>query len=167
VPAKVVGLDLDAEEDSPEFLARLAEEQEQGEAAREEEMAEDEVEADGGRPASQPVRKERKSQPWNPHEVEKMWIPETVVQLGVPALVEEWHQNERDKLADPKKFATRKCKKTTSKAATTSRGGGIEQYFAASRAKSVVLDLKCDYEAPVEQDLGAKPVPQPKTPTKK
>lgn len=133
VPAEVVGLNLDAEEDSPEFLARLAEEQEiddDPEAA----AVDEEMPAGDQEPTpSQQTQRTRKSPPWSPFSQEKMWIPETILQLGIPALVEQWQENERATLSDPKKFATRKCKKTTSQSAKVNGSSRIDQYFATSK----------------------------------
>ena len=166
VPADVVGLDLEAEEDSPEFLARLAEEQELEDGANEVAVANDGVEENEEISASQQAPNQRKSPPWNPNEPEKMWIPETVVQLGVPALVEEWHQRERDRLADPKKFAARKCKKATA-AGTRSQASRIDRYFGTSKVTTASKGI----ENSIEADPGPRPVrkeaAQPGTPTKK
>ena len=166
VPADVVGLDLDAEEDSPEFLARLADEQEQDDVENGA-PASGEVEENEELRSSQEPRKQRKSPLWNPNDPEKVWIPETVVQLGVPALVEEWQQNERDKLADPKKFATRKCKKASKKTTATSQTGGIGQYFAVSKVTTIDRDVQNDNELLSRRKQRTKFTQPPPTPTKK
>ena len=140
VPADIIGIDLDAEEDSPEFLAKLAEEQENEEAAQEEEVTCTQQEAGAEPSGSQSPTKSRKAPPWNPYVVEKIWIPETVVQLGVPAVVEDWHQLQRDILADPKKFASRKCRKPATKSKTQPQSGPIEQYLTLGKVGQTGLD---------------------------
>ena len=133
VPADIVGIDLDAEEDSPEYLARLAEEHESDEAVQVQEVTSTQQEADEDPPGSQSPTKSRKPPPWSPYVTEKIWLPETVVQLGVPAVVEDWHQLQRDILADPKKFASRKCKKPTTKPKTQPQSGTIKQYLTLGK----------------------------------
>ena len=167
VPADVVGLDLEAEEDSPEYLARLAEEQEQEEVENDAAVASEDVDENAEVSASQQPRKQRKTPPWNPNQPEKMWIPETVVQLGVPVLVEEWQQNERDKLADPKKFAARKCKKTNVKSGAIAQVDRIDRYFGTSKIASGSRILQTAPQAVPRPRVAAKPAQQPRTPTKK
>ena len=140
VPADIVGIDLDAEEDSPEFLARLAEEHESEEAAQEQEVTDTQQEASEDPPGSQSPTKPRKAPHWNPYITEKIWIPETVVQLGVPAVVEDWHQLQRDNLAEPKKFASRKCKKPATKSKTQVSSGSIEQYLTLGKLGQTEFD---------------------------
>ena len=140
VPADVVGIDLDAEEDSPEFLARLAEQPESDEAALRQEITSTQQEAEEEPSSSQSSTKARRAPPWNPYVAEKIWLPETVVQLGVPAVVEDWQQLQRDILADPKKFASRKCKKPTTKSKTQPQSGAIEQYLTLSEVGQIGFD---------------------------
>ena len=131
IPGDIVGLDLDAEEDSPESLERLAVEQAE-EAADDVDTAEADRLPSEESAGSQSLRKQRKSPPWRPTDPEKIWLPETVVKLGAGAVVEEWEQIQRDILVDPKKFATRKSKLTrTNTAPVTSRP--VEHFFAVSK----------------------------------
>ena len=101
VPADVVGLDLDAEEDSPEYLETLA--------AEETHDVAETCEADGESLPPNPSEK-RKTPPWSPYETEKMWIAETIVSLGAWEHVQRWRQIQKEIETDPKKFATRKCR---------------------------------------------------------
>ncbi|RMZ92127.1 hypothetical protein DV736_g605, partial [Chaetothyriales sp. CBS 134916] len=132
IPADVVGLDLDAEEDSPECVGRLTTVQTEDAAgggageAEVEDLRDDEI------PTSTQNVARQKSPPWLPTNPEKMWIPETVVKLGAPAIVEEWEQIQRDIYADPKKFATRKTKAAKSKQATAVPKP-IQQFFTVSK----------------------------------
>ena len=167
VPADVVGLDLEAEEDSPEYLARLAEDQEQDEVEDDAAVADENGDHDEVILSSQQPRKPRKAPAWNPSELEKMWIPETIVQLGVPALVEEWQQNERDKLADPRKFAARKCMKINTKSGATAHVDRIDRYFGTSKVTTMPRGFRERCEAGTEFEATAKPPQQPRTPTKK
>lgn len=169
IPADVIGLDLEAEEDSPEYLARLAEEQEQEqeEVAADGEPLEEIAEGIATIQSSQQARKVRKRPPWNPHDLEKMWIPETVLQLGVPALVEQWQENEREKLADPKKFATRKCKKTAAQAAKPSQSSRIEHYFAPSKPPALPRATETSTAGPVRPPRERDSTPTASTPIKK
>ncbi|RMZ76049.1 hypothetical protein DV737_g4996, partial [Chaetothyriales sp. CBS 132003] len=147
VPADVVGLDLDAEEDIAEDVERLAAlqiEDGAGECA-----GEGGGEADGGglpddeMPTSTQTVAKQKSPPWSPTNPEKMWIPETTVKLGAPAIVEEWEQIQRDIYADAKKFATRKTKAAKSKRATAAPKP-IQQFFTVSKpvAKATLASPK-------------------------
>jgi len=129
VPANIIGLDFGAEEDNPAYVREAAQEHEENGSAQSTVFRDDESE-------SASVLKTRKSPPWDPFAPEKMWIPETIVQLGVPALVEEWHQRQRDIVADPKKFATRKGGRM--KTATKAKDGGmkagaLDAFFNASK----------------------------------
>jgi len=128
VPADVVGLDLEAEEDNPEYLDEVAaDEDEEGLAEVAEISASQPEETDRASVPLSPSKK-RKSPPWDPYTLEKMWIPETILQLGVPAIVEEWQQIQRDILADPRKFATRNVKTTKAKPAAKikEKGSGMK-----------------------------------------
>lgn len=167
VPADVVGLDLEAEEDSPEYLAQLAEEQEQEEVENDAAVANKDVDENEETSAFQQAPKQRESSPWNPKEPEKMWIPESVVQLGVPVLIEEWQQNERDKLADPKKFAARKCRKTNVKSGAIPQVDRIDRYFDTSKMASGSRVLQTAPQAVSRGRVAAKPAQQPETPAKK
>ncbi|OAP63126.1 hypothetical protein AYL99_02353 [Fonsecaea erecta] len=104
VPAKVVGLNLDAEEDSPTYLQLLAEEENEG-AEGETEHAE----IDENAPLS--PSKKRKSPAWLPDAPEKMWIAQTIVEIGAREHVEQWKRIQFENANDPKKLATRKCPK--------------------------------------------------------
>jgi hypothetical protein len=133
IPVEVVGLDLEAEKDSPECLASLLEQQENEEDGEKEGKDEDFT-------SSQQSRKPRKTVPWNPHDEEKLWIAEAIVRRGVPQLVEDWHQKQRDILADPLKFATRKCKPAPANKRAAGNPAPIDRYFAV--AKPVVTQRK-------------------------
>ncbi|KIW65899.1 hypothetical protein PV04_08114 [Phialophora macrospora] len=137
IPAEVVGLDLGAEEDSPEYLDRLAA-QEENEAAREEsDLGEDEAP-----PASQIPIEKRRSPPWLPWNPEKMWLAEAIVDLGAREHVERWNQMQWEIQNDPKKFATRKCPKKKEPQKLQKSGGmttgAIHSYITA--AKSTIVD---------------------------
>ncbi|KIV95179.1 hypothetical protein PV10_02860 [Exophiala mesophila] len=98
IPADVVGIDLDAEEDSPDDLARLAVEEEDPELGPMNDAT-----------TSQAMQKP-KSPPWLPWNQEKMWVSESIVKTGAKAVVEAWHQKQQEIAMDPIKFATRKCR---------------------------------------------------------
>ncbi|EXJ75469.1 uncharacterized protein A1O5_02165 [Cladophialophora psammophila CBS 110553] len=129
IPAEVVGLDLDAEEDSPEYLQLLAEEENEAGAAETEH---------GGIEENAPLSpcKKRKSPPWLPDAPEKMWIAQTIVELGALEHVERWKQIQSDLDNDPKKFATRKCQKQKEtkklKAAGGMQQGALLSYVVAA-----------------------------------
>lgn len=131
VPEEIVGININAEEKNPGWAA--------DEAFNDEEEAPVEVEAsaDGDDPFAPPTASQRlrKSPIWDPAVAEKMWIPETIVQLGIPALVEEWQQKQRDILADPIKFATRKAKpKAQTKVKDSGmKAGALDGFFAISK----------------------------------
>lgn len=116
VPADVVGIDLDAEEDSPDYLARLAVEDEDPEVGP--------LNAEGSddATASQATQK-RKNPPWLPWNQEKMWISESIVGIGAKDAMEAWHQRQREIATDPIKFATRKCRKPKQARQQTVNGG--------------------------------------------
>jgi holliday junction resolvase YEN1 len=117
-PVDVVGLDLDTEEDSPEYLAMLDAEGDVDEQAPDD---------DDVTTAVQSPSKTKKPA-WSPYQSERTWLPETLVELGVPALLEEWNQAQRDKAelkAKPlKKSRAAKLPKEVNR---------IDQYFGATR----------------------------------
>lgn len=112
IPLEVVGINLSEEQDNPGFF-------EQGAGYNNEEnLSNDEGEDTSGaamQGISVPLspRKIRKSPPYNPSLPEKIWLPESIVKTGLGATVEEWEMQQREILADPKKFASRNCPKNT------------------------------------------------------
>ena len=134
VPGEIVGIDISAEEKNPGWAADEAFNDE------EEVPVEGEASADADDPFAPPTASQnlRKSPIWDPAVAEKMWIPETILQLGVPALVEEWQQKQRDILADPVKFATRKAKtKAQTKIKDSGmKAGALDGFFAISKPAS-------------------------------
>ena len=171
IPADVVGLDLEAEEDNPAYLEEIEVDTEEVQATEDVEDAQDE--ASIGVPSSTQVTaspsKRRKSPPWNPYLPEKMWIPETIVKLGVPALVEAWEQKQRDVIADPKMFATRKCPKTKTKPGKDGmKAGALDSFFTTSKPDSTrqASTLAISRALP-KTKLPDRCPPLPGTPTKK
>ncbi|KPI43081.1 uncharacterized protein AB675_2093 [Cyphellophora attinorum] len=116
-PVDVVGLNLDIEEDSPEYLAMLDAEKD----------VDDEAPEDDVTTAVQSPSKSKKTT-WTPYQFERMWIPETLVELGVPALLEEWNQAQRDKA----ELKARPLKKSNA-SKLPREVNRIDQYFGASR----------------------------------
>jgi holliday junction resolvase YEN1 len=121
IPADVVGLDLDAEEDSPEYLENLA-------AQETEDMAEHGDEGEDAATDALPTSpsKKRKAPPWLPWDPEKMWIAETVVRVGAREHVTTWNRIQDELRNDPKKFATRKCREQNSSPAKAKTSGGMK-----------------------------------------
>lgn len=114
-PADHVAIDLDAEEENPEF-APLEDEGVESDA-------EDNAEAgpsDIIDAQSMDIRGKRKRPPWDPRVPEKWWIPQTLLEYGLPHIVEDWQQRQRDIRSDPKSFATRNCRDAPAK-----RGRGL------------------------------------------
>ncbi|RMZ81861.1 hypothetical protein DV738_g1991, partial [Chaetothyriales sp. CBS 135597] len=144
IPSDVVGLDLEAEEDSPEHVeaaAIIEIEDSAGEGAGQVDKGHSpDPELSTG--TQQPGGR-KKCPPWSPTHPEKMWIAETTVKLGAPAIVEEWEQIQRDIYADPKKFATRNIKPAKSKAAPTG-SRPIKEFFPVSKpvAKGTSASVK-------------------------
>jgi len=140
VPADVVGVDLNAEEENPEF-ADLEEEADQ----------EVEVAEDGRRVASTEVEegpsspsKRRQRPPWDPQTSEKWWIPEYLMKMGLPALVKAWEHEQEDIRSDPIKFATRKCKpgaKATKKVDQNMRNGALKELLPVIKSPSKARDV--------------------------
>ncbi|KAG8528237.1 uncharacterized protein KY384_007154 [Bacidia gigantensis] len=95
LPADIVGLDLDKEEDVPQEI----------EGDEEEELLLEEApEPDSGpQRAISPTKRPPK---YDPTKMERVWVLETFVKLGTPLLVETWEEEMRD----PKKYATRKAR---------------------------------------------------------
>lgn len=154
IPADVVGLDLQVEEDRPLEDLEIAAEEEGDDVAEEFDLPSSQSEAPLVTLSQSPTKK-RKSPPWDPYVSEKMWIPETIVQLGTPCLVEEWHQQQRQILMDPKKFATRKCKPKASHVAklqdTGMKEGAIRTFLKSSKPASVwQLQDTVHYDLPGE-----------------
>jgi Holliday junction resolvase YEN1 len=134
-PGEIVGIDMSTEEKNPGWAAA-----DEGIIDDEEAPVDIEASADVDEGSAPPTasQKARKSPPWDPTIAEKMWIPETILQLGVPALVEAWQQKQRDILADPVKFATRKAKpKAQTKFKDSAmKAGALDGFFAASKPGS-------------------------------
>ncbi|KAK5938735.1 hypothetical protein PMZ80_008927 [Knufia obscura] len=107
VPADLVGIDLDAEEENPEFADIDGQAgEDEAEAAGE---ATKEPSADIQEEPSSPTKR-RQRPPWDPRAPEKWWIPESLLKMGLPTLVKQWDQEQEEIRSDPVKFATRKCK---------------------------------------------------------
>ena len=86
IPAEVVGLDLDAEEDSPAYLESLAAQEGNEEATDEGKAVEDEALG-----PNQTHAKKRKTPLWRPWTPEKMWIAETLVEVGAQEHAARWN----------------------------------------------------------------------------
>jgi 5'-3' exonuclease len=133
IPAEVVGLDLDAEVDSPEYIEKLAAQEAEDVAEHEEEGEDAETHALPTSPSEK-----RKAPPWLPWDPEKMWIAETIVEMGAREHVETWNRVQDELKNDPKKFATRKCRKQKASQAKPKTTGGmkigaIHGYVVASK----------------------------------
>ncbi|ERF74532.1 hypothetical protein EPUS_08943 [Endocarpon pusillum Z07020] len=132
VPADIVGLNIEDEEDNPEYVQAMEEA-----AAAEEEIngVVDQVEPEDEPPAITPnVSRPRKKASWDPRNPEKMWLPETIVKLGLPDLVEEWEQKQRDMLSDPKKSIANKVRKINSSTIASQNTRSIQAYFTTSKS---------------------------------
>lgn len=136
IPGNVVGIDLDAEEENPEYADLDADD-----GAEDIEVVEStakEVGESEGMQLSSPSKR-RKRPPWDPSNVEKWWIPEALLKLGLPAVVEDWYEEQRAIRADPVKFATRKCKqpaKTSNKIDKSMKHGALKQYLPTTKSDS-------------------------------
>ncbi|KAI1629597.1 DNA excision repair protein ERCC-5 [Exophiala viscosa] len=151
VPAEVVGLDLDAEEDSREYLESLAaddEGQDDAEAGNE----------DQGELVLSSPSKKRKTPPWLPDVPEKMWIAETIVEIGAREHLEKWQQIQEEIQNDPKKFATRNIRKQKEARKQKDAGGmpagALLNYMTATKARSNLAEE------------GMKSKEQPRSPSK-
>ncbi|RMD40109.1 hypothetical protein DV735_g5024, partial [Chaetothyriales sp. CBS 134920] len=125
VPSDVVGLDLEAEEDSPEHV----------EASATIEIEDSAGEGDTPGPeltGTQQHGGRRKSPLWSPTDPEKIWIAETTVKLGAQGIVEEWEELQREIEANSKKAATRKTKPAKSKGAAAG-SKPIKEFFAVAK----------------------------------
>lgn len=156
IPATVVGIDIEAEEENPEFAdLEVDEELECIDATGREHS----VEVD--EPSS--PSKRRKQPPWDPYKAEKWWIPEMILKTGMPGIVEAWHKEQSEIRADPLRFATRKCKppakaKTGKKIDHGMKDGAIENFIpiagtgnttAPPRAKKSLERAKTDTAVPL------------------
>jgi holliday junction resolvase YEN1 len=135
IPNDIVGLNIEDEADRLAFIERAAGGDE-GPVMDIDEVEDprDEDTEEAGVPDSPSKRK--KSGPWDPAAPQRIWVPETIVKLGIPAFIEAWEQKQRDILADPKRFATRKCPK--SKPNTKAQKAGmktraLDGFFTASK----------------------------------
>lgn len=128
VPAEIVSLNFEEEEDNPEYV----------QATDDTAAADDEVDRDADSAELEDQSPEtvtnslrpRKKAPWDPRNTQKMWFPETIVKLGLPSLVEEWEQQQRDMLTYPRKFITNKPRQIKSSTAAANRTRPINSYFA-------------------------------------
>lgn len=106
IPADLVGIDLSAEEENPEFADLGVDgEDEEAELTKQQDRAESEA----SQPAPDSPSKQRSRPPWSPYVAEKIWIPEVILKNGLPSLLACWEQEQNDIRSDPKRFATRKC----------------------------------------------------------
>jgi hypothetical protein len=135
IPNDIVGLNIEDEADKLAFIERTASGDEEPVVDIDEvEDPRDEDTEEAGAPDSPSKRK--KSGPWDPAAPQRIWVPETIVKLGIPAFIEAWEQKQRDILANPKRFATRKCPK--SKLNTKAQKAGmkaraLDGFFTASK----------------------------------
>lgn len=114
VPAEIVGLDLDCEEngDVAEFTAQDASDAEQADYGGE------------SKERSRSPTKRKGISAYDPTQVERVWVLETYAKLGVPLLVETWEEEMRN----PKKFATRKAREKTVMNKGGMKRGAMEQF---------------------------------------
>lgn len=133
VPADIVGLNIEEEEDNPEFVQAMEEaipaDDEAIDGPADPMEPEDEAAAENASKSSKP----RKKAPWDPRLPEKMWLPETIVKLGLSSLVEAWEQKQRDMLADPKKFIANKARKINPSITATQKTRSIHAYFTTAK----------------------------------
>lgn len=133
-PVSVVGIDLDAEEDNPEFAELEFDEE------ADIELTDGTVRETSTDPIDEPSSpsKRRRRPPWDPCSPEKWWIPETLLKCGMPNVVDAWHAEQLSIRADPLKFATRKCKPPTKargkKIDHGMRDGAIEGFLPINKA---------------------------------
>ena len=168
IPNDIVGLDIEDEEDNPAYTEQAASEDKESAAVV------DEVETEDPNLSPSPW-KGSKGPPWDPTAPQKIWIPETIAKLGIAAFVEAWEQKQRDILADPKKFAARKCPKSKPKTKVKSAGmkAGILDGFCTSSKPAVVRDPQTAYFSKPKARIGLQDHASvtastaPTTPTKK
>jgi holliday junction resolvase YEN1 len=135
IPNDIVGLNIEDEADKPAFIERPAGGDDEP-VIDIDEMNDpnDEDIEDVGVPDS-PLKK-KKGRPWDPAAPQKIWVPETIVKLGITAFVETWEQKQRDILADPKRFATRKCPKSkpnTKAQKASMKARTLDGFFTSSK----------------------------------
>ena len=95
IPAEVVLLNLDEEEEAPNYSNDS-----------DGELEESDVEQSQARERSMSPRKQRGPSTYDPTKIEKIWILKPLLSLGVPRLVQDYEES----LKDPIKFATRKSR---------------------------------------------------------
>ncbi|KAK5095186.1 hypothetical protein LTR70_003656 [Exophiala xenobiotica] len=134
VPANVVGVDLDAEEENPEFAEiEMEAGEDEVEAA---EDSERQATADAQEEPSSPTKRKQRP-PWDPYSPEKWWIPEILLRQGLPTLVDGWEQEQKEIRSDPVKFATRKCKpaaKASKKIDQSMKHGALREFLPVTRS---------------------------------
>lgn len=136
-PLREVGIDLDAEEENPEF-AEIGNEQDDEEIEAGVESARAESVDTDACPSSQ--TQTRKHPPWNPNADEKWWTPELLLRHGMPKLLSEWDADQKAIYSDPLRFATRKCppSKTAAKAPKkidrAVQDGALEQFLPVTKS---------------------------------
>ena len=156
-PIDIVGLDLDSEQDSPEYLELMEAEQD----------ADNDGDDGDDIPASTQSPSKPKKPRWNPYQLEKMWIPETLVELGVPAILEDFNQAQRDKA----ELMRAKPAKKTKEAKANNNIDRIDRYFATSRSKEAAPTLQVKFVNGPSQTTAAddmlRPIAPISSPTKK
>ena len=120
IPADIVGLNIDAEEQG-DFQGYT------------DGISGDEQAAFGGeddRGRSRSPAKTKSPSTYDPTEIEKVWILETYVKLGLPLLVETWEEEMRN----PKKFATRKAREKKAMTTAGMRSGAMDEFVKITKA---------------------------------
>jgi hypothetical protein len=132
IPNDIVGLNIEDEADKLAFIERTASGDE--EPVIDIDEVEDEDAEEAGVPDS--PSKRTKGGSWDPAAPQRIWVPETIVKLGIPAFIEAWEQKQQDILADPKRFATRKCPKSRPNTKAQKAGmkaRALDEFFTASK----------------------------------
>jgi Holliday junction resolvase YEN1 len=135
IPNDIVRLNIEDEEENPAFTEEKPS-QYKGPVRDTGNVSNHELEEAEDNDAPPSPSKPRGNSPWDPDAPQKIWIPETIAKLGIAAFVEAWEQKQRDILADPKKFAARKCPKPKRKMKAKDPGmttGALDEFFTLSK----------------------------------
>jgi len=159
VPADIVSLDLDAEE-------------EDGDQEAMQDLPGNNLVASGyeeGRDHSISPTKRRGPPNYDPNEVEKIWVLETYAKLGVPVLIETWEEDIRNL----KKFASRKARERKAVEEAGPKAGAMDRFVKISKPglhKSAVSEAKVqkvDERPPPPVFLAPATAPPPMSPSRK
>lgn len=134
VPTDVVGIDISAEEENPEFAELEADPED------ELEVVDDAAPPPSSQEPSSPLKK-RQRPPWSPFTVERWWVPKPLLVIGLLAVMKEYEAEQMRIRDNPVAFATRKARigppKPSKKIDHNMKEGALNRFFGVTKTASI------------------------------